>query len=287
LNFAASALFYEKPWLGPLYSWTSALIQEGKTNAVLPWGIRFILSYLADRLEKGERIMVVPELPEDNGVLFRTDAKAENGKATVGGWYCGDSENPKLAKWWFLEITREHFEWAFAKENNPQRTIATLELLGTLLAIIIFDIKKERFTKATVTISADTDNQGITLAMKKFMTTKWPLAPVLMELSEQLRSRNLELHLSWIHRDLNYLADAIMNEDFKEFSPGNRIGVDPRSIRWRILPEAMKWSKDVYDLVHSKKRKESEDPKTMVVGHEVWRRKKTAAHKRLKATDPW
>ena len=280
-------LFYEKPWLGPLYSWTSSLIQEGKATATLPWGIRFILTYLANRLEKGERIMTVPELPDSEGVIFRTDVKAENGRATVGGYYCGNGEDAKRAKWWFLEITREHFDWAYSKENNPQRTIATLELLGTLLAIIIFDVRREKFTKATVTVTADTDNQGISLALKKFMTTKFPLAPVLMELGEQLRSRNLELHLNWIPRDKNWLADAITNEEFEHFSEDNRIHINPAELKWLVLPEAMQWSKEVYEITRSKKRKAEDKRENKFVAKEVWRRKKTAANKRLKATDPW
>ena len=289
LNFAATALFYEKPWLGPLYGWVSVLIQAGKSTATLPWGIKLILHFLADKIEKGDRIMTVPELPVLGRDLFLTDAKAENGRATVGGWFCGTKDAPLLpfdAQWFFLEITQERFPWAFTKGNSdPQRVIATLELLGTVTAMIAFDIKAENLTKSTITISAGTDNQGCSLALRKLMSTKWPLAPLLMELSEQMRSRSLELQLNWIPRDQNALADAITNGDFSMFDEAKRIRLVPEKIEWKILRKAMEWSKEIYDATNVTKGENKR--RNTFVHTDTWKRRKTAAQKRLKTADPW
>ena len=289
LNFAATALFYEKPWLGPLYGWISVIMQTGRSTATLPWGIKFILHFLADKIEKSDRVMTVPELPNTSRDQFLTDAKAENGKATIGGWYCGTEDEPKLPKdapWYFLEVDKTNFPWAFAKGGgDPQRVIATLELMGTVTALIAFDIKATSLTKTTVTISAGTDNQGCSLALKKLMSTKWPLAPLLMELSEQMRSRSLELQLNWVPRNENTLADSITNGDFAQFDERNRIHIDAANLGWKILDKAMEWSKMIYDETNSAK---ATNKRTNTAGEaEQTKRRRTAAAKRLRTADPW
>ena len=284
LNFAAMALFFEKPWLGPLYVWSSTIQQSGKHRATIPWGIKLILKWLCERIRNDGRLMRTPDLPQDKGELFRTDAKAENGRATLGGWECRDNTPPGRARWWFLEIRKDDFPWVFAKHNDPQRVIATLELLATLLAIIIFDYKDDDFWTSTCTISADTDNQGVTLAMHKFMSTKWPLTAVLAELGEQLRQRRLELHLSWLRRDLNTEADAITNEDFTAFDTQKEIKVVPGSIQWVILPKIMEWSKQIYEHTEAlRTRKEGVRSQENGTG----KRRRISAAQRLRATDPW
>ena len=112
------------------------------------------------------------------------------------------------------------------------------------------------------------------------MSTKWPLAPLLMELSEQLRKRKLELHLNWIRRDKNELADALSNGDFKSFNPDLRIPLSAEELKWIILPTALRWSKEIYDEAHAPKSKGR-------VTTEVWKSRKLAAGKRLKTSDPW
>ena len=284
LNFAAMALFFEKPWLGPLYVWSSTIQQSGKQRATIPWGIKLILKWLCERIRNDGRLMRTPDLPKDKGELFRTDAKAENGRATLGGWECRDNTPPGRARWWFMEIRKEDFPWVFSKHNDPQRVIATLELLATLLAIIIFDYKEEDFWTSTCTISADTDNQGVTLAMHKFMSTKWPLTAVLAELGEQLRRRRLELHLSWLRRDLNTEADSITNEDFTAFDAQKEIKVDPKSIQWVVLPEVMEWSKQIYEHTEALRTKKEV---TRSQGCGAGKRRRISAAQRLRTTDPW
>ena len=54
-----------------------------------------------------------------------------------------------------------------------------------------------------------TDNQGNSFVVSKFMSTKFPLTLLLMELAEQLRSRGLELHLTWLPREMNQPPDDL------------------------------------------------------------------------------
>ena len=284
LNFAATALYHERPWLGPLYAWISGVIHEGSPRAVIPWGVRFILRWLVQRFRSDGRIMVVPELPKERGELFRSDAKAEDGRAFLGGWDLSKGKDTKKAAWWYLEVKKEDFPWAFAKANDPNRVIATLELMGTLLSIIMFNYTEDTLKRARYTLTGETDNQGITLAMRKFMSTKWPLSALLAELSEQLRFRNIELHLDWLPRNENQEADAITNQDFSAFSVENQLEVDPRKIPWIVLNDALAWAKDIYDLTEQQKAKRKADtflPKA------AWKKHKTAASERLRTKDPW
>ena len=148
--------------------------------------------------------------------------------------------------------------------------------------MIIFDFQATALTKGTLTISGTTDNRGNSLAMVKFMSTKWPLGPVLIELSEQMRVRNLELHLEWQRRDRNVEADAITNSDFSAFSEVNRIPFVFGSLPFQILDEALQWSKEIYDLVQDSKVRRSSD----TFDH-VSKRRKTRASERLRTTHPW
>ena len=174
--------------------------------------------------------MVAPSIPGALGDLFRSDAKAENGQAFVGGWSCRKGLCTKEALWFSLEVTAENAPWAFAKASDPGRTIAALELLGTLLCLVLLDFSFEELTCGNNVICGSTDNQGNSFILSKYFSTKWPITALLIETSEQLRTRGLELSLRWIRRELNTEADDLTNNEFGKFSPGNRIPVDLAAI---------------------------------------------------------
>ena len=78
------ALDWERPFLGPLYAWSSAI--QGKTGARLPVMLRVLMSWLADRLENGDWLQRPDVGVEgDTPFSFYTNAKAENGKAWIAG----------------------------------------------------------------------------------------------------------------------------------------------------------------------------------------------------------
>ena len=107
---------------------------------------------------------------------------------------------------------------------------------------------------------------------------------MLIELTEQLRKRKLELHLTWQRRDHNKEADAITNGCFDDFNLKNRVEVDFPSFPWLVLLEAMKWSKQVYDIAEAAKQERSSTP---FVSSNIWKRKRTAAKDRLRNKEPW
>ena len=86
LGFASIALDWERPFLGPLHAWSSAV--QGKPGALtLPTMVRVLCGWLADRLDSGGRLQKPEPLLEGGAPLsFFTDAKAEAGRAWIGGF---------------------------------------------------------------------------------------------------------------------------------------------------------------------------------------------------------
>ena len=85
-GFAAIALDWERPFFRPLYAWSSAI--QGKTGSMkLPVMLRVLMSWLADRMEGGDRLQK-PDMGVQGAIplVFYTDAEAEDGRAWIGGF---------------------------------------------------------------------------------------------------------------------------------------------------------------------------------------------------------
>ena len=133
-------------------------------------------------------------------------------------------------------------------------------------------------------VSGWTDNQGNSFVVDKLMTTTFPLFIILMELSAQLRIRNLGLDLRWIPREQNVEADAVTNEEFGEFSDCNRIEIELEQLPFLVLKHLMteagkldaeiKWTKEV------KKRQ-------LLKGGGVEEPIPKQAKEKLRFTQPW
>ena len=77
--------------------------------------------------------------------------------------------------------------------------------------------------------------QGNTSVVQRYMSTKFSLCIVLMELSSQLAKRGLHLGLGWLPREANQPADVLTNSDFSEFSPEKRIEVQWTDLKFKVL----------------------------------------------------
>ena len=281
LNFAATALVYEKPFLGPLYTWAAAIQRYPSRSGIflVPWAVRIILLWLAEVFKGSGRLT---KAPRNGGIVkewFRSDAKAEDGRAWIGGWEVLHTTDPKRCRWFSVEVTSDWAGWINWK-GDPQRVIASLELLGTLVSIILFSVGAGEEIFRAGTLSGSTDNQGNTFATAKLMSTKFPLTVLLMELSEQMRARRTVLHLAWIQRDINKQADALTNLEFDDFDESLRIEVIPEKLTWIVLPKLMGSSESFYKDIIAQKSKAG-------TGKNLARVKRTPANKRLRWTDPW
>lgn len=87
------------------------------------------------------------------------------------------------------------------------------------------------------TLTCGTDNQGNTFLFDTFITTKYPLAVVLMELSCQLGRRRAAVHARLLPRLQNEEADALNNEDFHHVDEALRMPVRLGSWGFIVLHE--------------------------------------------------
>lgn len=251
LGFAATALPWEKPFLGPLYAWASA-IMKNPGPMVVPWAVAIILRWLEMKFAEGGRMeeVRVEADPTEEPPIIWTDAKGTEKQAWIGG-YLGVSEDSKRCPWFSLEVTEELAPWLKCRKGPPKRVIAALELLQTIIAIKVW--APHYRGKMVAKIPAMTDNLSNEYAVKKFMTSKYPGTVLLMELAEELRAWDLGLGLKWVKRDGNQWADDLTNEEFTRFDPSLRVFLDPKDVKWRIFDKVNAESKTLYDQIREVK----------------------------------
>ena len=135
-----------------------------------------------------------------------------------------------------MTLTRATAPWAFAR-GEPFRTIAALELLGTLVSLVVLVPVSERKGDASglVSMTCSTDNQGNSFLLDKMFTTRCPLGVVLMELAHQMRLRRTVLRARWLPRLQNQEADDLTNEEFRHFDPRKRIPVDLKELGFKVM----------------------------------------------------
>eukprot|EP00434_Breviolum_minutum_P043149 symbB.v1.2.038446.t1/scaffold5913.1/size22488/1 len=155
---------------------------------------------------------------------------------TVGGWEVFGAKGPEDARWFSVKVTRKSCPWLYLK-GEPFRTIAAAELLAVTLAVMVFkEAAAWRNCEGRFSISGFTDNAGNTFVVNKFLSTKFPLSIVLMELAYQMAGLNATLSLSWIPREQNEEADDLTKNRFEKFDPGKRIEVNLEEIGFKVIP---------------------------------------------------
>ena len=260
LGFSALALPWEKPLLGPLYTWASA-IQANKGAMTIPWAVQFILDWVAQRLKTGGHMEIVKRPPSSsaNTVRIWTDAKATEHPAWVGGWL-EECEDSMKCRWFSLQVTEASAPWLFYRGKNPKRVIAALELLATLIALKLW-LKKAGDT-AEVRAEAFTDNKGNSFILQKGLSTKYPITILVIEVAETLRRCDAFATLTWVRRDGNTLADALTNEDFSSFDPQRRKAVIEKELKWHVMDDLLRRSEKLFnEIKEHKMKKNREKPK--------------------------
>ena len=225
---------------------------------------------------------------KDLGEVFRLDAKAEGENVAIGGWRCRPGRPTRESEWFSVALNRRNAPWAFAR-GEAFRTIASLELLGALVSVMVLLPAAEASgtSLGLATLSCGTDNQGNSFLLDKLMTTKFPLGVVLMELACQLSLRRACLHARWIPRLENEEADALTNEDFRHFDPALRLEVDLSKLKFTIMNDLFAEGEAYVEELATLKKKDP--PKKRVATSEGPQRPKRKANKgpTLRETDPW
>ena len=257
LTFVAGALQMLRPFLGPLFAWSAIL--RGGAFAKFPEAVHMLLKFI-ERCVREEPMTVARSVAFSAEEVFRVDAKAEKDKIVIGGWESFGVSNTKEARWFSVELTRRNAAWAYVK-GEPFRAIASLELTAILTALILFG-KGAKWTgrRTKLQITGITDNLGNAFLVHKFLSCKFPLSIILMEVSCQLRRLNLEMDLGWVPRDQNTQADALTNSSFEDFDESRRIVVNFENIEFMVLRELMaeagKLDEDIRLVKSSKEAKQ-------------------------------
>ena len=234
--FVAGALHHVRPFLGPLFAWSSVLAMG--TFARFPDAVSILLDFVEEEIKK-EPMSKPKRLSDEAWEAFRVDAKAEGEKIVIGGWEIPESGLTQDARWFSITLSRKNAPWAYLR-GQPFRNIASLELTAVLAAVMLFGKgMKERTLRRRLTLTAATDNLGNTYVLNHFMSCKYPLSIVVMELSVQLKKIDLDLDLGWVPRTQNIEADALTNEEFAGFTPGKRIQVNFEDLQFIIMDKMM------------------------------------------------
>jgi hypothetical protein len=170
LGFATGSLEWGRPFLAPMYAWVSA----APMTAILrvPPLVLLTLSWLIGQLKTGRRTTPCFGEEVDLGELFRSDSKGEEDYVVLGGWETRGQRSPdtKTARWLSVRITADEAPWLFIK-GHGSRTVASSELMGTLLCVHLFcgGLDKERIQKGKIRITGLTDNQGNSFVVSKLL----------------------------------------------------------------------------------------------------------------------
>ena len=119
LGFLAGAIKGARPFLAPLYA---VAARVGATSYVdLHMAIRLALEFFADWLRR-EPMQSLRDPPGVAGEVFRVDAMASELGIRIGGWETFQSTDPKKARWFSLELTRQNCPWLYVKGAAPHHS---------------------------------------------------------------------------------------------------------------------------------------------------------------------
>ena len=168
------------------------------------------------------------------------DAHGDEHGVGVGGWW--------PTPWIGLKVTPENAPWAFQKNGQAYRVIASLDALALLLALSAFGPGQDlSHTKMTIQVPAFTDNRGNGYVINKLMTTRFPLCATVMELAAQAEQRKVRTEADWTPRDRNQEADDLSNLLTTNFAPGKEVREELEDQKWLVLPELLQSGQQIQE----------------------------------------
>ncbi len=276
LAFVVSALEWERPFLSPFYTYLSLV--NGIGHRALPLYVRLTARYLSERIALRR---VYPSALQRPLCIdaFRIDAHAEGQEIGIGGWLPRRDQRgelrTELSPWFSFRLTSDSAPWAYAR-GEPFRSIASLEAVGVLVALVAFQNYFTSGSDAVYTVRGLTDNKGNRATISRLQSTKFPLCAVLMEVAAQSEHLGIRLALDWIPRNWNVEADRLSNGDLQGFAAAHRVNIDWPTVQWRVLDWALDFGKPAAP----------HDPVQHAPAPEP-RRPRKRMHASLRATEPW
>jgi hypothetical protein len=276
LAFVFSALEWERPFLSPLYTYLS--LARGAGHRALPLYVRLTARYLAERIALRR---VYPSALHRPLCIdaFRIDAHAEGMEIGIGGWLPRRDQQgvlrTELSPWFAFRLTPALAPWAYAR-GEPFRSIAALEAVGVLVALIAFQNFLSAGSDAVYTVRGLTDNKGNRATISRLQSTRFPLCAVLMEIAAQSEHLGVRLALDWVPRDWNAQADRLSNDDCRGFDEALRVHIEWGAVSWKVLH----WAMDFGDQQH----REPEAPTGTLAKRG---QRKPPAASAFRAKEPW
>ncbi len=276
LCFVVGALEWERPFLAPLFAFVSRQPKFG--HRALPLFVRLIAQYLASRIAL-RRLYPSAIARRHDIEPFRIDAAAEGDRIGVGGWLPTRNSSgrldPSISPWFSFSLDRDTAPWAYSR-GLPFRTIAALEAVAVLIALIAFHPYLEANADILYCMPALTDNRGNQFSLSRLQSSRFPLCAVVMEIaarSEQLRVR---LAVDWIPRELNSSADSLAGGICSEFSPHLRCHIDWPNLDWLVLDWVLEMGEHFY--------RDNCTPSTAPSAQASRRKRRKVS---LRQSDPW
>eukprot|EP00435_Cladocopium_sp_Y103_P065101 s792_g27.t1 len=224
MSFIARVVTWLKPFLAPLFAWSSVLARGTVTR--VPTMVYITLKFLKEQIQRhGHWVNALApwKAPRES---FRTDAKCETNRIVLAGWSLEKgAEDLKLARWFCLEVLPSDLPMLFKEDGSSQWCSTAAELLASYAAAFAFGYleRKGDTRNLRIAITGGTDNKSNQCLQDKNMSTKWPLLAVHMQVSSELLSNGVRMKLRWRPREQNVPADALTNEDFALFDFNKRI----------------------------------------------------------------
>ena len=278
MGFLAGAIRGARPFLAPLYA---VAARVGNTSFVeLHMAVKIAMEFFLDWLEAEPMRPPAPP-PGVAGEVFRVDAMASEQGICIGGWETYESSDPSLARWFSVELSRSNCPWLYIR-GEPHRTIAASELLAVTMAVVLFGPSaKWRNKHGRLVLSGFTDNASNSYLIDKYLSVKFPVSMVLMELSRQLGAMGAELQLHWIPREQNEESDDLSKGRLDAFNPKLRLEARFESMPWMVIPKlvdhAMEFDKEI-----QLKKSSSTTATTSKAGSG-----RTPPEERLRLKQPW
>ena len=238
MSFIARVVTWIKPFLAPLFAWSSVLARGTVTR--VPTLVFIALKFLHQQLQHhGHWVNVLApwQSPKES---FRTDAKCENGRIVLAGWSMRSGEEElKKVPWFCVEIFPSDLPMFFKENGDSQWCSTAAELLASYAAAYAFGyLRGEGVARnLKMAITGGTDNKSNQGLQSKNMSTKWPLLAVHMQVSAELLSHGIRMKLRWRPREQNVPADSLTNQDFSLFEISNRVHVTLSDLPLELLKE--------------------------------------------------
>ena len=106
------------------------------------------------------------------------------------------------------------------------------------------------------------------------LTTRLPLALVIMEIAAELGEADAALEASWAPRTHNVEADALSNGETAGFDESRRVRLRPEDLRFRVLDRLLAQLPALEQVSQQARRQQPE-------------RKTARARQTLRQHDPW